>query len=250
MMAVSSLQYTMGISSGFKVYILEGQHSARNTDRYRPLTSHGIPIYPIKRKLSPDPPQPPKKLCASSHQSRQKSSHSPAKMKCAARQPPAAAASLKVPAAHLDLKSVLRRLLPDPRISERKETEEEQPLALVKRLEKPVEPPVVSPAVLQQMRPSVITCISGRKASPPSDRTGPLQASQPPWSPKSCFPEVEEHFHRSLQSCCPWSAVRAAPSQSSGSSVEDHFSKALGSQWLLIRAVADSPSSQEPPHRR
>ncbi|KAG9461990.1 hypothetical protein GDO78_015185 [Eleutherodactylus coqui] len=156
MMAVSSLQYTMGISSGFKVYILEGQHSARNTDRYRPLTSHGIPIYPIKRKLSPDPPQPPKKLCASSHQSRQKSSHSPAKMKCAARQPPAAAASLKVPAAHLDLKSVLRRLLPDPRISERKETEEEQPLALVKRLEKPVEPPVVSPAVLQQ-----VGCIEG-----------------------------------------------------------------------------------------
>ncbi|MEE6527526.1 hypothetical protein FKM82_028940, partial [Ascaphus truei] len=54
-MAVSSLHYTMGISSGFKVYILEGHRTSRD--------HHGIPIYPIKRKLSPGSPQLPKRSC-------------------------------------------------------------------------------------------------------------------------------------------------------------------------------------------
>lgn len=251
-MAVSSLQYTMGISSGFKVYILEGQHSARNVDRYRPLTNHGIPIYPIKRKLSPDPPQPQKRLCSSSHHNRVKSSHLPVTMKCATRRPPAAeAVSPKVLAAHVDLQNVLKRLMPERRLLERKETrpaEEEQPLALVKRLEKPSEQPMVSSAMLQQMRPSVITCISRPKASPPPTTPSPLRDSPTQRSPRTCSPEVEEHFQRSLQSCKKQPSARSPPSHSS--SVEEHFSKALGSRWLLIRAAADSPSSQEHPTRR
>ncbi|KAG8536980.1 hypothetical protein GDO81_025292 [Engystomops pustulosus] len=253
-MAVSSLQYTMGISSGFKVYILEGQHSARNVDRYRPLTNHGIPIYPIKRKLSPDRPQPQKRLCSSSQQNRNKSS--PVNMKCAARQPlPAEPTSRKVFPSHVDLKNVLKRLMPEQRLLERKETQEaeEQPLALVKRLEKPSEPPTVSSAMLQQMRPSVITCISRPKASlPPTTQhksTSPHRDSQTQRSPRTCSPEVEEHFQRSLKSCTTTSSVRSPPSHSSYSSVEDHFTKALGSRWLLIRAAADSPSSQENPSR-
>ncbi|XP_056395320.1 transcription cofactor vestigial-like protein 4 isoform X2 [Hyla sarda] len=260
-MAVSSLQYTMGISSGFKVYILEGQHSARNVDRYRPLTNHGInhgiPIYPIKRKLSPDPPQPHKRLCSSSQQNRNKSSHSPMNMKCATRQTPTSEPpSPKVFPSHVDLQNVLKRLMPERRLLERKETrqtEEEQPLALVKRLEKPSEQPMVSSAMLQQMRPSVITCISRPKASPPpttdnKTSTSPLWNSQTQRSPRTCSPDVEEHFQRSLKSCTSHPSARSPPSPYS--SVEDHFSKALGSRWLLIRAAADSPSSQENPTRR
>ncbi|KAM3910826.1 uncharacterized protein RB166_019641 [Leptodactylus fuscus] len=255
-MAVSSLQYTMGISSGFKVYILEGQHSARNMDRYRPLTNHGIPIYPIKRKLSPDPPQPQKRFCSSSHQNRDKSS--PVNVKCAARQPTAAVpTSPKVLAAHVNLKNVLRRLIPEQRLLEKEDTphtEEEQPLALIKRLEKPSEQPMVTSAMLQQMRPSVITCISRPKAcSPPATENKTtarsLQESQTQRSPRTCSPEVEEHFQRSLKSCTTQPSARSPPSHSSYSSVEDHFSKALGSRWLLIRAAADSPSSQENPTR-
>lgn len=136
-------------------------------------------------------------------------------MKCATRRPPAAeAVSPKVLAAHVDLQNVLKRLMPERRLLERKETrpaEEEQPLALVKRLEKPSEQPMVSSAMLQQvghvlkterewsteaslsseghliltvplllhfqMRPSVITCISRPKASPPPTTASPLRDS-------------------------------------------------------------------------
>ncbi|XP_073493924.1 uncharacterized protein [Phyllobates terribilis] len=254
-MAVSSLQYTMGISSGFKVYILEGQHSARNMDRYRPLSNHGIPIYPIKRKLSPDPPQSQKRLCSSNHQNRDNSSHSPVNIKCAGKQSSAAeATSPRIFASHIELQNVLKRLIPEQRLLERKETretEEEQPLALVKKMENPREQPMVSPAMLQQMRPSVITCISRPKTSPPPEnQTGPLQDSHTQRSPRTCSPEVEEHFQRSLKSCTPQVSACFPPCHSSYTSVEDHFSKALGSRWLLIRAAADSPSSQHQPTRR
>ncbi|CAJ0934801.1 unnamed protein product [Ranitomeya imitator] len=254
-MAVSSLQYTMGISSGFKVYILEGQHSSRNMDRYRPFSNHGIPIYPIKRKLSPDPLQPQKRLCSSNHQNRNNSSHSPLNMKCAGKQPLAAeATSPKVFASHMDLQNVLKRLIPERRLSERKDTkeiEEDQPLALVKKMETPRDKPLVSPAMLQQMRPSVITCISRPKTSPPPEnKTGLLRDSHTQWSPRTCSPDVEEHFQRSLKSCTPQPSACSPPCHSSYTSVEDHFSKALGSRWLLIRAAADSPSSQQKPTSR
>ncbi|KAM4020006.1 uncharacterized protein ACNLHF_000602 [Anomaloglossus baeobatrachus] len=247
-MAVSSLQYTMGISSGFKVYILEGQHSARNVDRYRPLSNPRVPIYPIKRKLSPDPLQPQKRLCSSNQQNRVKSSHSPGKQPSAAE-----VTGPNVFASHVDLQNVLKRLIPERRLLERKEsreTVEEQPLALVKKLEKPMEQPMVSPAMLQQMRPSVITCISRPKPSPPPEnKTGPLRDSHTQRSPRTCSPDIEEHFQRSLKSCTPKPSAHSPPCQSSNPSVEDHFSKALGSRWLLIRAAADSPSSQQKPTR-
>ncbi|XP_039768379.1 serine/arginine repetitive matrix protein 1-like [Ornithorhynchus anatinus] len=54
-MAVANFHYTTGISSGFKVYILEGQPRLKADPRLRLLPRPPIPIYPIKRKLSPDP---------------------------------------------------------------------------------------------------------------------------------------------------------------------------------------------------
>ncbi|XP_063791602.1 transcription cofactor vestigial-like protein 4 [Pseudophryne corroboree] len=240
-MAVSSLQYTMGISSGFKVYILEGQHSARNADRLRPLTNHGIPVYPIKRKLSPETVSSPKRCCPSSFQRREKTSTSPIHQKCATRQKSSNPTAF---GPHITLEHVLKRLMPERNPLERNETQqnEDQPLALVKRLEKTSRPPPMSSAMLQQMRPSVITCISRPKSttSPTTETTNLLRHSEVQRSSTTCS-DVEEHFKRSLKSYSPQPSIHCPPPQQSArNSVEEHFSKALGSRWLLIRAAADS----------
>ncbi|XP_068105948.1 transcription cofactor vestigial-like protein 4 [Hyperolius riggenbachi] len=251
-MAVSSLHYTMGISSGFKVYILEGQHSARNVDRLRPLTNHGIPVYPIKRKLSPDPPPRPPKRCATAHShSRVKVTSPPVHQKPSVRQPsPEPFSPKEFPHHHpLTLEHVLKRLIPERKPLENKEThenEQDQPLALVKRLEKPNDQLMASSAMLQQNRPSVITCVSRPKTSSPppaNETTTQVRETEVQRSPRSCSPDVEEHFQRSLKSCVPQLNLRFSSTHFVHSTVEDHFSKALGSKWLLIRAAADSASS-------
>ncbi|MGH0134442.1 UNVERIFIED_CONTAM: hypothetical protein FKN15_013530 [Acipenser sinensis] len=56
-MEVANFHYITRMNSGFKVYILEGQPSLRAEDRYRQLSNHRTghpPVYPIKRKYSPD----------------------------------------------------------------------------------------------------------------------------------------------------------------------------------------------------
>ncbi|XP_018429262.1 PREDICTED: transcription cofactor vestigial-like protein 4 [Nanorana parkeri] len=251
-MAVSSLHYTMGISSGFKVYILEGQHSARNVDRLRPLTNHGIPVYPIKRKLSPEPPRSPKRLSTSNSQSRVKVTSSAVCQKPAPREPSSGPFSPKEFAHHpITLEHVLKRLIPERKPLESKEAqknEQDQPLALVKRLERPSKQPIISSAMLQQNRPSVITCVSRPKPiSPPAtnEKSTPPQEAEVHRSPRASSPDVEEHFQRSLKSCATQQSLKTSPPHYIHSSVEDHFSKALGSKWLLIRAAADSASSAE-----
>ncbi|XP_067320399.1 uncharacterized protein [Anolis sagrei] len=54
MMALADFHYTTGISSGFKVYILEGPTSYENEQRFRRMPAHRLPVYPIKRKLTAD----------------------------------------------------------------------------------------------------------------------------------------------------------------------------------------------------
>ncbi|OCT65163.1 transcription cofactor vestigial-like protein 4 [Xenopus laevis] len=249
-MAVSSLQYTMGISSGFKVYILEGQHNSRDTERLRPLNNHGIPVYPIKRKLSPDPPQISKRMCPVSPPSRVKVTLPPMNLKAQAGAPP-----LKNCGPHLTLEHVLRRLMPAQRHLERSEpatSPEEQPLALVKRVEKPSETAQLSPALLQQMRPSVITCVSRQKplVPLPTEAANLSRACATKGLCKTPLLDVEEHFQRSLAHKCPMVSRPTPTSPFSSISVEDHFSKTLGSKWPLIRAAADSPSSTEGQSRR
>ncbi|TMS03953.1 hypothetical protein E3U43_000842 [Larimichthys crocea] len=54
-MAVANFHYITRMSSGFKVYILEGQPHLRGEDRYRHITNdraRGPTVYPIKRKRS------------------------------------------------------------------------------------------------------------------------------------------------------------------------------------------------------
>ncbi|KAM5146794.1 uncharacterized protein ACMZJ9_013960 [Mantella aurantiaca] len=250
-MAVSSLHYTMGISSGFKVYILEGQHSARNVDRLRPLTNHGIPVYPLKRKLSPEPPRSPKRLSTSNVQSRVKVTSSAMCQKPAQRQPSSGLISPKEFAHHpITLEHVLKKLITERKPLEHKEVQEneqDQPLALVKRLERPSEQPIVSSAMLQQNRPSVITCISRPKPifPPATKEKSTPQEAEVHRSPRTSSPDVEEHFQRSLKSCGTQQNLHTSAPHYIHSSVEDHFSKALGSKWLLIRAAADSASSAE-----
>ncbi|KAM4689844.1 uncharacterized protein WCC33_018550 [Rhinophrynus dorsalis] len=235
-------------------HFIAGQHSPRDTDRLRPLTNHGIPIYPIKRKLSPDPPQLPKRACPTSHPYRRNITPSPVNLKSAVRPQPLRESTPKVLDPHFTLEHVLKRLMPERKYPERREAQEnqeDQPLALVKRTEVVREQPPLSPALLQQMRPSVITCVSKQKpALPPSPTTAnPLRDCKSQDSPKICSSDVDEHFQRSLASsykrpntCCT-SPATCPTSQSACIAVEDHFSKALGSKWLLIRAAADSPSS-------
>lgn len=58
------------------------------------------------------------------------------------------------------LEHVLKRLIPERKPLERKEAqknEQDQPLALVKRLERPIEQPIVSSAMLQQVRMSAFS---------------------------------------------------------------------------------------------
>uniref|UniRef100_A0A8C5QSC5 Uncharacterized protein n=1 Tax=Leptobrachium leishanense TaxID=445787 RepID=A0A8C5QSC5_9ANUR len=306
-MAVSSLHYTMGISSGFKVYILEGQHSPRDTDTLRPFTSHRIPVYPIKRKRSPEPPHLPKRAPPAS--TREKVTLSPVNVKPFIHQRTPLTTTPNSPGPALSLEHILKTLIPSRRFLEKGALthQDEQPLALIKRLEQPT-----SPVQLQQNRPSVITCVTKSKPTrPPAETVNPLRNGETQDS--LTIPDVEEHFQRSLTSCyrrpqalrchaahlappssltaaCPAPpfslaaahhappssltahpahpsslvarlappsspATRLAPPSSpatrpappSSLSVEDHFSKALGSKWLLIRAAADSPSS--PPER-
>ncbi|KAE8581999.1 hypothetical protein XENTR_v10019901 [Xenopus tropicalis] len=251
-MAVSSLQYSMGISSGFKVYILEGQHSSRDPERLRPLNNHGIPVYPIKRKLSPDPPRIAKRMCPMSAPSRVKPNPPPVSVRA-----PAGAPLLNNCGPHFSLEQVLRRLMPTKAAMERPvpaASPDEQPLALVKRAQKPSEQAQPSPALLQQMRPSVITCVSRQKpvAQPPTEAANPSRTCVTKGLSRTPSPDVEDHFQRSLALAHKRPiAPRPIPTpQSSSISVEEHFSKALGSKWLLIRAAADSPSSPEGRGRR
>ncbi|KAM4604503.1 uncharacterized protein O3C94_023368 [Discoglossus pictus] len=251
-MAVSSLHYTMGISSGFKVYILEGQHSPREPERPRPVSNHRIPVYPIKRKVSPEPPQPLKRVCPVRTMSREKVSSSTMNMEPAARLPPQSTNTPRVLSSHLALERVLKRLIPEQRCPQ--PDQEDQPLALVKRVEKPCRPSQeMPPTTLQQMRPSVITCVSRQKPTvPPSVERRDSLDSESQGSSRTSSPDVlEEHFQRSLGSCYNHPSIHSpssdtcSPSRFTCTSVEDHFSKALGAKWLLIRAAADSPSSPE-----
>ncbi|KAG8129768.1 hypothetical protein E2320_016462 [Naja naja] len=53
-MALADFHYTTGISSGFKVYILEGHSSFENEQRFHRLPAYRLPTCPNKRKASLD----------------------------------------------------------------------------------------------------------------------------------------------------------------------------------------------------
>ncbi|XP_069503526.1 transcription cofactor vestigial-like protein 4 [Ambystoma mexicanum] len=306
-MAVANFHYTTGISRGFKVYILEGQPSMRTEDRLRPVSNHRIPVYPIKRKLSPERHSVTTTHPAEGTQKRkriplpltmERASLVTERPKVSDRERiaklPERLELAGSPSDRTALARALQQLFPaslrlaagqpiplQPRCTRNYAAERpphhqrhsfmaplpsptmDEPLALIKKprsscmpadsqtpspvpapsqMPSPVSavsktPSPVPAAMLQQMRPSVITCVANWNKqscipvtnSPRQETSSPNDAS----SPHTCDPVVEEHFRRSLGTrYCPPDSASAL---SIAGSVDDHFSKALGSKWLLIR---------------
>ncbi|XP_029467673.1 transcription cofactor vestigial-like protein 4 [Rhinatrema bivittatum] len=284
-MAVADFHYTTGISSGFKVYILEGQPSLKSEERFHPVCSHRIPIYPVKRKLSPERRGLSRSLESRALKMRRsppplsvETPHSGAKLHDTVAKP--AEVPVQSPLQQVALEQALHHCLPDterlstthPQASlllhhrdsapEPKQPNEE-PLALIKKMHSMAKPDSattrpLSAAILQQMRPSVITCVSNQtKTSLQQPLTAPQtrthysalscqQVSKTGYNilTSDCDPGVEEHFFRSLGR--PYVAPDSAGSFSIAGCVDDHFSKALGSRWLLIRAAASSSPPSSP----
>nr|XP_032810217.1 transcription cofactor vestigial-like protein 4 isoform X2 [Petromyzon marinus] len=131
--------------------------------------------------------------------------------------------------------------------------------------------------LLQQMRPSVITCApgasthrnNGRHVSRPISVSNGLSTShrREPSASMSSDPVVEEHFRRSLgrdyrdpaatvtaaaagvaagaASCRPGDPTLASNRVSVTGSVDDHFMRALGDTWLRLRSPGSGSSGDD-----
>ncbi|XP_061418813.1 transcription cofactor vestigial-like protein 4 isoform X2 [Lethenteron reissneri] len=128
--------------------------------------------------------------------------------------------------------------------------------------------------LLQQMRPSVITCApgasthrsNGRHVSRPISASNGLSVShrREPSASMSSDPVVEEHFRRSLgrdyrdpaatvtavaaagaASCRPGDPTSASNRVSVTGSVDDHFMRALGDTWLRLRSPGSGSSGDD-----
>ncbi|CAM9361631.1 unnamed protein product [Lampetra fluviatilis] len=128
--------------------------------------------------------------------------------------------------------------------------------------------------LLQQMRPSVITCApgasthrsNGRHVSRPISVSNGLSVShrREPSASMSSDPVVEEHFRRSLgrdyrdpaatvtavaaagaASCRPGDPTPASNRVSVTGSVDDHFMRALGDTWLRLRSPGSGSSGDD-----
>ncbi|XP_029960272.1 vestigial like 4 like [Salarias fasciatus] len=238
-MAVANFQYITRMSSGFKVYILEGQPHLRSEDRYRHMANdraRAPAVYPIKRKRSHD-----RGLTLEERRERAISrGHS--KMNQRAAPAPVAFGSRQSPTSTQSPTPSPTSLLPThvyyaPVMDE--------PLALIK---KPRKDPEVTEGTSKstvasqiQVRPSVITCVSSLRN--PSSKPE-LHRSHSSVISKSNYDHVlEEHFQRSLGV----NYQKARSQQLSISvSVDDHFAKALGDKWLQIKSKSSSCSSTPP----
>ncbi|XP_030593975.1 vestigial like 4 like [Archocentrus centrarchus] len=234
-MAVANFQYITRMSSGFKVYILEGQPHLRSEDRYRHMThdrARTQAVYPIKRKRSYE-----RGLTLEERRERAMS-----RSRLAQRAAPAVFSSQQSPT---------QTLSPTPSPTSPLPTHVyctpvmDEPLALIKKPRKDTESAeekTKSTSLSQiQMRPSVITCASSLR-NPSSRSEGHKNNSSA--VPKGNYDHVlEEHFQRSLGV----NYQKAQSQQLSISvSVDDHFAKALGDKWLQIKSKSSSCSSTPP----
>ncbi|XP_077457184.1 vestigial like 4 like [Stigmatopora argus] len=235
-MAVANFHYITRMSSGFKVYILEGQPHLRSEDRFRHMTNERTrtpALYP-KRKRSHE-------RCLTLEERRERAlnrSHGKAAQRTpavfAGPQSPTTTTWSPAPSPTSPLPS---HVYYTPVM--------EEPLALIKKPRKEAENPEEKTkntgASQIQMRPSVITCVSSlRKPTVTSD----AHQSQSSVISKGNYDHgVEEHFQRSLGA-----NYQKSPSQqlSISVSVDDHFAKALGEKWLQIKSKSSSCSSTPP----
>ncbi|KAM9857961.1 vestigial like 4 like [Aulostomus maculatus] len=242
-MAVANFHYITRMSSGFKVYILEGQPHLRSEDRYRHMTNERarIPtVYPIKRKRSLE-------RCLTLEERRERvlsRSNNRAAQRAAPPPPP--------PVGFNSPQSPTSTWSPTPSPTSPLPSHVyytpvmDEPLALIKKPRKDpettTEEKTKSTAPSQvQVRPSVITCVSSSRN--PSCRSEVHRSHSSVTSKCNFDHVVEEHFQRSLGV----NYQRAQSQQLSISvSVDDHFAKALGDKWLQIKSKSSSCSSTPP----
>lgn len=230
------------MSSGFKVYILEGQPHLRSEDRFRHITNERArapTVYPVKRKRSHD-----RGLTLEERRERVLSRSINRAAQRVAPAPPSAIFNRP--------QSPTSTWSPTPSPTSPLPTHVyytpvmDEPLALIKKPRKDpesTEEKAKGSAPTQiQMRPSVITCVSSSRN--PSCRSDIHSSPSSVISKSSYDPVVEEHFQRSLG----MNYQKAACSQqlSISVSVDDHFAKALGDKWLQIKSKSSSCSSTPP----
>ncbi|XP_066500571.1 vestigial like 4 like [Hoplias malabaricus] len=241
-MAVTNFHYITRMSSGFKVYILEGQPNLRGEDRFRHTNNDRvqvIPAYPPKHKYSSDRGR--------TLEERRERALSKSLAKNARR--PSGFNMPESPTSTWSPTASPTHLIPSP-VLPMPITDE--PLALIKK-------PRLDPQKTEdknkkssvrhiQVRPSVITCVSSTKSVQRAEGCYGHSTAETHHS----YDHVEEHFKRSLgvnyQNC---SSKQFAISVS----VDDHFAKALGEKWLQLKASSSccisssspSSSSSTPP---
>ncbi|CAL8343088.1 unnamed protein product [Lota lota] len=230
-MAVANFHYITRMSSGFKVYILEGQPNLRSEDRYRHMTNErirGPAVYPIRRKRSHD-----RGLTLEERRERALSrSRGPqrAPVFTVPQSPTSTGSPTTSPTSPLPSHVYYAPVM-------------DEPLALIKKprreeSDSTKEKTTGSAPSQIQMRPSVITCVPSVRNSVPRSEVHSRNSSG-----HSYDHGVEEHFQRSLGAAYR----RAHPQQVSiGVSVDDHFAKALGEKWLQIKSKSSSCSSTPP----
>lgn len=238
-MAVANFQYITRMSSGFKVYILEGQSHLRGEDRFRHISNDRTrtpTVYPIKRKRSHErgltlEERRERALSKISSKSNQRAVPAPAVFNR-----PQSPTSTWSPTAS-PTSPLPSHVYYTPAMDE--------PLALIKKPRKEPEreeekAKIAVPAQIQ-MRPSVITCVSSLRN--PSCRSELHRGHSSVISKSNYDHVVEEHFQRSLGV----DYQKARSQQLSISvSVDDHFAKALGDKWLQIKSKSSSCSSTPP----
>ncbi|NP_001073467.1 vestigial like 4 like [Danio rerio] len=232
-MAVTNFHYITRMSSGFKVYILEGQPNLRSEDRFRHMTSDRVrmrPAHPMKRKHSSDRGR-------TLEERRER-----ALSKCVANSA-RRSSGFSIPESPTSTWSPTAsptHLIPSPVFSS---PVMDEPLALIKKPRpEPEKTESQNKATTQiQMRPSVITCVSSASRSTKQDCCNHSTAVS-----KHSYDHVEEHFQRSL-------GINYHRATSISVSVDDHFAKALGDKWLQLKASSSSchssssSSSSSPP---
>lgn len=234
---MANFQYITRMSSGFKVYILEGQPHLRGEDRFRHISNDRTrtpTVYPVKRKRSHDR--------GLTLEERRERVLSKTMSKSDQRTAPAVFNRPQSPTSTWSPTASPTTLLPShvyytPVMDE--------PLALIKKPRKEperVDEKTKNSAPTQiQMRPSVITCVSSLRN--PSCRSELHRGHSSVISKCNYDHVVEEHFQRSLGV----DYQKARSQQLSISvSVDDHFAKALGDKWLQIKSKSSSCSSTPP----
>lgn len=231
-MAVTNFQYITRMSSGFKVYILEGQPNLRSEDRFRHISDRVqvIPAHPHKQKHSSERGW---TLEERRERAVRKSLANTIRRSSSFSMP-------ESPTSTWSPKASPTHLIPSPVYAT---PVSDEPLPLIKKSrrepEKKEEKNKTSDRHIQ-IRPSVITCASSSKSM---CRTEDSYGHSTVIAHHS-YDHVEEHFQRSLGV----NYHKGSSKQLSISvSVDDHFAKALGEKWLELQASSSFCASSSSP---